>query len=100
MGWTWKRFWFSTLTEFFLAVEAFEEERLYRYKFAGWHAANIMNMLRGRKSRAIKVSDLVKEPKQPAPAFANRQEFLEYMRAKKRRKALRELQELGRATVH
>jgi hypothetical protein len=98
MGWSWDRFWGSTLTEFHLAVEAFEEDRVSDLKRLAWHAANIMNMLRGKKSRAIKVKDLVREPSAPAPTFANREEFLEYMRAKERRRRLRAHTE--GATVH
>ena len=101
MGWTEHQYWQSTPTGFYLAAEAFGERLDSDLRRLAWHAANIMNMLRGRKSRAIKVSDLVKEPREPAPEFANREQFLEYMRVKKRRRALREFDEKNqRATVH
>lgn len=100
MGWTAEYFWQSTPTEFYLAAETFGESQHSDLKLLAWHAANIMNMLRGRRSRTIKVSDLVKDPKKSvaAPVFANRNEIMEYMRNKKRRKALREFRE--RPTVH
>jgi hypothetical protein len=90
MGWTADRFWDSTPTEFALSVEAFDERESDKMRRLAWHAANIMNMWRGKKSRAIRVADLLSEPKHEAPMFVDRNDLLEYMRGKERRRRLRE----------